>query len=115
MKFGITTFVTDEGIRAYTRPERIREVRQWPADNGRGHVPFTVFGARGPEAAGRWPRPASSGVTFMLPTIRKPRRWPPWTASRRACIPTADPARGPACAAALPCPGRATRADRRPP
>jgi len=69
MKFGIATFVTDEGIRAYTRPERIREVRQWLADNGRGHVPFTVFGARGPEAAGRFAEAGVERVTFMLPTM----------------------------------------------
>ena len=60
-----TLFVT----RTYTRPERIREVRQWLADNGRGHVPFTVFGARGPESAGRFAEAGVERVMFMLPTM----------------------------------------------
>jgi alkanesulfonate monooxygenase SsuD/methylene tetrahydromethanopterin reductase-like flavin-dependent oxidoreductase (luciferase family) len=55
--------------RGHTKPERIREVRQWLADNGRGHVPCTVFGPSGPEAAGRFAEADVERVALMLPTM----------------------------------------------
>ena len=54
--------------RAYMSPQRIREVRQWLADNGRDGVPFTVFGARGPESVEGFAGAGVERVTFMLPT-----------------------------------------------
>ena len=54
--------------RAYMSPQRIREVRQWLAGNGRDGVPFTVFGARGPESVEGFAGAGVERVTFMLPT-----------------------------------------------
>ena len=54
--------------RAYMSPQRIREVRQWLADNGRDGIPFTVFGARGPESVEGFAGAGVERVTFMLPT-----------------------------------------------
>ena len=54
--------------RAYMSPQRIREVRQWLADNGRDGVPLTVFGARGPESVEGFAGAGAERVTFMLPT-----------------------------------------------
>ena len=55
--------------RGHTRPERIREVRQWLADNGRGHVPCTVFGPSGPESARPFAEAGVERVALMLPTM----------------------------------------------
>jgi alkanesulfonate monooxygenase SsuD/methylene tetrahydromethanopterin reductase-like flavin-dependent oxidoreductase (luciferase family) len=54
--------------RARTSAQRIREVRQWLADNGRT-VPVTVFGARDVEQLDDFAAAGVERVTFMLPTM----------------------------------------------
>ncbi|MDI5977735.1 LLM class F420-dependent oxidoreductase [Amycolatopsis magusensis] len=53
-----------------TTPEEIRRVKGWLAEQGRGNVPMTIFGAR-PDA-GEVAALAEAGVdrlTFLLPTL----------------------------------------------
>jgi len=54
--------------RSYLSPGRIREVRQWLAGNGRDRVPFTVFGAPGPQVVEGFAGAGVERVTFMLRT-----------------------------------------------
>ncbi len=89
MKFGIATFVTDEGIRPgplgraleergfdslfVTEHSHIPASRETPYAGG-GDLPRVyyrtpVFGARGPESAGRFAEAGVERVMFMLPTM----------------------------------------------
>lgn len=58
---------------AATAPEKLREVRQWLADNNRTDVPFMIWGAgRDKATLAGYAEAGVDEVTFLLPTSPEP-------------------------------------------